>query len=96
MATAKGAIQSNLLTYVTSEYPPSFISDDNTGSFYDQARDLYEKLNQLGVKAELNIYPKNEMKLTHGYESFNNEYGQDNMKKMIAFLEKLCVKGGVR
>lgn len=88
MATAKGAIQSNLLTQVTEAYPPSFISDGNTASFYDQAKELYEKLNQLGVKTELNIYSRKKEKLRHGYESFDNWYGQDNMKKMLQFLKE--------
>lgn len=88
MAVSKGANQSNVLSRVTSDYPPTFISDANTGSFYDQARDLYTKLKPLGVMTELNIYPREEVKLKHGYESFDDSYGQDNMRKMLTFLEK--------
>ncbi len=88
MASSKGANQSNVLSHVTGDYPPVFISDANTGSFYDQAKDLFTKLRQLGVKAELNIYPREEVKLKHGYESFDDRYGQDNMQKMLSFLEE--------
>lgn len=87
MADSKGAQQANVLSHVTGDYPPTFISDANTASFYDQARDLFAKLEQLGVKTELNIYPREEVRLRHGYESFDDQYGQDNMQKMLAFLE---------
>ena len=91
MAVSQGANQANVLSHVTAHYPPTFISDANTGSFYDQARDLFTKLRQLGVKAELNIYPREKVKLKHGYESFDDRYGQDNMRKMLAFLaEAVC------
>lgn len=88
MAVSKGANQSNVLTHVTDNYPPVFISDANTGSFYDQAKDLSAKLKELGVRTELNLYPREEVKLTHGYESFDDRYGQDNMRKMLTFLKE--------
>lgn len=89
MASSNGANQANVLSHMTANYPPVFISDANTGSFYDQARDLFTKSKQLGVKAELNIYPREEAKLRHGYESFDDRYGQDNMRKMLAFLKEI-------
>ncbi len=89
MAVSKGANQANVLSHVTAKYPPTFISDANTGSFYDQAGDLYARLGQLGVVTQLNIYPREEAKLRHGYESFDDKYGHDNMQKMLDFLEKV-------
>lgn len=88
MKCAKGAQQSNLLTKVTETYPPSFLSDANTGSFYDQAEELYRKLKELGVKTEQNIYPREQVTLRHGYESFDDWYGRDNMQKMLHFLQE--------
>lgn len=88
MRTAKGAIEGNILSHVTKSYPPSFLSDANTGSFYDQARDMYAKLQDLGVTTRLNIYDRHEAKLKHGYESFDTVYGQDNMEQMLAFIKE--------
>lgn len=88
MLQSAGAQQSNILSWVTAQYPPSFISDGNNGSFYDQAKDLYKCLQTLSVQTELNIYPKSEARLGHGYESFCNKYGIDNMEKMLGFLRK--------
>lgn len=93
MASSAGAKQSNILTHITAEYPPCFLSDGNHGSFYDQARELYQELCSLSIYAELNIYPSTEVQLGHGYESFQNKYGLDNMEKMISFLKKQLVQG---
>ena len=35
----------------------SFISDGNNATFYDQAFDLHEKLNSLGVPNEIQLVP---------------------------------------
>lgn len=86
------AKQANILLSVSKNYPPSFISDGNSGSFYDQAKDLFKKLQSLYVYAELNIYPKKEAKLGHGYESFYDKYGLDNMNKMLKFLKNIMEK----
>ncbi len=88
MLQSAGAQQANILSWVTEQYPPSFISDGNSGSFYDQARDLYKKLQTISVQTELNIYPKSEVCLHHGYESFCDQYGLDNMEKMLVFLKQ--------
>ena len=93
MKTAKGAFQSNLLFHADKNYPASFISDANTGSFYDQARDFYELLKRMDIKTELNIYPKSEAKLSHGYESMDTKYGRDNMAKMLRFMKETSVGG---
>ncbi|MGN1191180.1 MAG: alpha/beta hydrolase [Dorea sp.] len=84
-------IQSDVLRNVTENFPPSFISDGNTASFPDQAMKLANKLEKLGVDHQLNLYPKEEKVLSHGFESFQDEYGKDNMKKMLAYLRKLEV-----
>lgn len=84
-------IQSDVIDNVGKDFPPSFISDGNVQTFYDQARDLAQKLESLKIVHMLNIYPRNEQKLSHGFESVNNEYGQKNMKKMLEFLQQVGV-----
>lgn len=84
-------IESNVIENVGENFPPSFISDGNTATFYDQARDFAEKLSGLHIRHELNIYPKSEKKLLHGFESTKDKYGLDNMKKMLQFLQTVEV-----
>lgn len=83
--------QSNVIKYVTKDFPPSFISDGNKQTFYDQAKDMAQKLKTLNIVHMLNLYPRSEQKLSHGFESVNNEYGQKNMKKMLEFLQRVEV-----
>ncbi|BAK46912.1 hypothetical protein CXIVA_09450 [Clostridium sp. SY8519] len=84
------AKQTNLLTHVDENYPASYISDGNTATFYSQANALHKKLDQLGVVNELNLYPRKKERLGHGYETRPSlSCAQDNMKKTIAFLNRV-------
>lgn len=82
-------ISAKVTDFVTDAFPPTFISDANTASFSDQAIELDRKLTQLDVKHVLNICPKSEKKLLHGFENKNDRFGLDNMDQMISFLKRL-------
>jgi acetyl esterase/lipase len=80
------AKQTNLLTHVDENYPASYISDGNTATFYSQAKALHQKLDQLGVVNELNLYSRKKERLGHGYETRPSlSCAQDNMKKQLPF-----------
>jgi len=82
------AKQSSVITYVAKGFPPSFISDGNSGSFFDQAKDMAEKLNELNIPYQLNTYPKEEVVLDHGrFEQYSTQYGKENMEKTIDFVK---------
>jgi acetyl esterase/lipase len=83
------AIEGNVISYVTENYPPAFITDGNSGTFMKQAQKLADRLSELGVAYELNFYDKKDAKLGHGYEStLNSEQAKDNLAKMNAFLDR--------
>lgn len=79
---------SNVTEYMTAAFPPTFISDGNTGTFCDQAFDAYLKLKELGVDTEINYYPKNVAELTHGYEGNDNRYSEIMYDRLFDFLSK--------
>ena len=81
--------QANVLSHVTENFPPAYITDANTASFPDQARDLSEKLTALGVNNELNLYTHKEGFLIHGYENSESPCAKDNMEKTLKFLAAL-------
>jgi acetyl esterase/lipase len=84
------AWQANVITYITKKFPPSFISDGNTGTFTEQAKDLSKTMENYGIRHELVIFPVDEVKLSHGYESdMSNEYAQETSKKAVSFLENI-------
>ncbi len=79
--------QTNVIDYVTEAFPPTFISDGNTGTFDEQAFDMYEKLKSLGVDTEMSWFPKEEAILTHGHEGNDTKFSRIMYENLLAFLE---------
>ncbi|CCQ17474.1 Acetyl esterase [Rhodococcus sp. AW25M09] len=78
--------QANVTDNVTADYPPSFISDGNTGTFPDQAAALSAELDRVGVANNLNLYSKNEARLDHGFMSVDSKWTDDHNRLKIEFL----------
>ena len=81
--------QSSVIAYATADFPPSFISDGNNGTFYDQASDFSKRLTELGVKNELVLYPSSEAILGHGYETADSPQAKATKQRAIRFLQEL-------
>ncbi len=81
--------QANVISHATAALPPVYLTDANAGSFSDQAEDFSQRLTQLGVKNELNLYSRKEGFLMHGYENSESECAKDNMRKTLKFLAAL-------
>ncbi|KZF03088.1 MULTISPECIES: alpha/beta hydrolase [unclassified Rhodococcus (in: high G+C Gram-positive bacteria)] len=78
--------QANVIDNVTADFPPSFISDGNTGTFPDQAAELSAALDRVGVANRLNLYSKNEARLDHSFMSVDSEWTDDYTRLKIEFL----------
>ncbi len=88
---------SNVIDNVTERFPPSFISDGNYATFYDQARALDKRLRELGVTTQLNIFPIEQAgKLVHGFEESGSEWGKKTTLLITAFLDALKLEGEER
>lgn len=83
------AQEASLITFMESSFPPSFISDANTASFYDQAEELYYAMTVLGVDADFNYYDRSMGKTSHGFEMGDSPYALDNDAKMVQFLARV-------
>lgn len=80
--------QANIISHMTENFPTAYITDGNTGTFFDQAEKLAQKLEAYGTPYEYNFYPEPE--LGHGYDGdLTNPYAQDNLSKTLVFLENL-------
>lgn len=77
---------SNVIDNVTANYPPSLISDGNSGSFFDQAFAMNARLLELGVECKLVYYPKTVATLAHGYEDLGSPYAKITQDRMIEFM----------
>jgi len=79
-----------LISKATSDFPPTFISDGNTGTFPDQARDYYHRLKELGVKTDLYIPDINKGKEGHGFMSnIGSKAAQTYVERKLDFLDSL-------
>ncbi|MFD2658243.1 alpha/beta hydrolase [Gracilibacillus thailandensis] len=83
----KDVEQSNVIKHVTKDFPPTFMSDGNTKTFNNQAKDLKAKFTTLGVKHQLNIYSKHVMELPHGFEKKRNKYAKENLNMQMDFVD---------
>ena len=77
---------SNVIDNVSANYPPSLISDGNSGSFFDQAFAMNARLIELGVECKLIYYPKTVATLAHGYEDLGSDYAKITQDRMIEFM----------
>jgi acetyl esterase/lipase len=83
----ENAIEGNVINHVAKNFPPTFITDGNSGTFTKQAKKLGERLSELGVAYTLNLYNKKDASLGHAYEStLNSAQSRDNFAEMIDFL----------
>jgi acetyl esterase/lipase len=91
VSASKDILQSlNVIPIATSNFPPTFITDGNTGTFPDQAEDYYNRLKELGVKTDLYIPDINESKEVHGYmNTINTKATRTYIERKLAFLDSL-------
>ncbi|MBD0384727.1 hypothetical protein [Paenibacillus sedimenti] len=81
--------QSNVISHMISDFPPSFITDGNDATFTDQAVDLEKRMTELDITHVFNYYDRSAAKLGHGYESsLSNEYAFKNFDKMLDFIKQ--------
>ena len=85
----------NIIAQADKNFPPSYISDGNTGTFYSMAEEFHEKLNSLHVKNQLNLYSKEKEVLLHSFETISSSpSAQDNMEKLQIFLKDILLEKG--
>lgn len=84
------AEEASIVKHVDANFPASFISDGNTGSFTTANLALVDRLKALGVTVDSQFYDKSEAELGHIFElSLDNPYAQEVYAKHLAFLEKI-------
>ena len=80
--------ESNVITHVTEQFPPSFITDGNAGTFQAQARDLEKKLTALGIENKTMIFDDPDGgKLMHGFDEGKSETAEEVILQAIAFIK---------
>lgn len=78
------AEQASTVNYVTSEFPPTFITDGNSGSFESHGRELEQKLEAVNVPVASLYYP-----LSYGVVNHEYQFKLDTVEAMECFEQTL-------
>lgn len=82
--------EADVILQASGNFPKTYLTDGNHGTFDRQADAFTKKLEELGVPFIYNTYPKEDISLGHGYDSYLEEpHAQDNLEKILAFLQDL-------
>lgn len=90
-AEGDAAKTSAIEDYVTVQFPPSFITDGNDGSFESQSRGFATKLDHIGVRTEALFFDKEEFGSVEHEFQFDIGDGADGTlcyQKTLAFLKE--------
>lgn len=89
LSKASSVDEGNVIRHLTAQFPPTYITDGNTGTFTEQAKDLDGRMESLGIPHKLNLYDRQAAKLSHGYESvLKTKYAKENFEEMVQFLNE--------
>ncbi|PGU00837.1 acetylesterase [Bacillus cereus] len=80
----------SILNHVTKEYPPTFITDGNIGSFEDQGKALASALQNNGVFVDSIFFDRNVYgELPHEFQfKMDTPAGLETFNKVLGFLNK--------
>ncbi|WP_339174530.1 alpha/beta hydrolase [Solibacillus sp. FSL R5-0691] len=85
--------EASILQHVSGNFPSTFITDGNIGSFDDQGKELADKLKNKGVEVSQIFYSTEEAKLGHEYQFMMNTLQAENtFNKLIEFLDNTSQK----
>ena len=89
-AASEEAKQASVLQNVSEDFLPTFLSDGNTGTFTDQAREMETVLQQKGVLFDSMIPEDSEGSFGHDWElKVETPLAQELFTKQLAFIENL-------
>ena len=82
------AKEASVIEYISKDFPPTFITDGNTGSFEDQGMKLVKKLKEYGVPVQDVFYSTEEAELGHEYQFImNTPQAENTFQEMVDFLK---------
>lgn len=79
--------------YITKDYPPTFLSDGNSGSFELEGKELISKLESEGVKTQSLFFDKSLGEIGHEYQfNLSSKQGMQTFTQTIQFLDEIFQK----
>ena len=84
------ANEADIIQHVTADFPPAFITDGNTLSFPEHAKELAERLSALGVSISELYFDDSPEDVPHEYQfDLRGEAGQTALEYALEFLRRL-------
>ena len=81
--------QATIASHITSDFPPTFISDGNTASFEDHGRDFADVLRKNKVPVETYFVDPGTEKTNHEYQFvMNTPAGIESFQKTLDFINR--------
>jgi acetyl esterase/lipase len=88
------AWQASTVEHVTPDYPATFLTDGNHGSFEHDARKLEKPLREDGVRVDSLYYPAEHGTIGHEYQfDFSRSQSIECYNRTIAFLNNVTSQG---
>ena len=83
------ADEADIIQHLTGGFPPAFITDGNTLSFPQHAKELAERLAEFGVSTRELYFDDSPEAVPHEYQfDLREEAGQSALKQALEFLEE--------
>src|SRR5699024_8993375 len=81
--------QASVASYVTEDFPPTYITDGNSFSFPDQGIALQDTLEEIGIPVESLFFQDTEKEITHEYQfNYDMPEARKSLEETIDFLNK--------
>ena len=81
--------EASLVEHVTSEFPPTYITDGNAYSFQEQGMALENKLTELNVPVQGLFYENDEKEISHEYQfDYSLEESKECYAQTLAFVNE--------
>lgn len=81
--------EASLAEHLTADFPPSFLTDGNTGSFADQAIRFNERLQQLDVPTVTLFFENDGKEVNHEYQFlYNTPEARECLKLTLGFVNE--------
>ena len=83
------SFQATISNHITDNFPPAFITDSNTLSFEEHAKNLAGVLKKNNVPVETYFIPINVEETAHEYQFvMNTPSAEESFKKTVSFIKK--------
>ena len=81
--------QASIKEYITTDFPPTYITDGNTFSFQDQGIAVEEKLKSFGIPVQSLFFKEIDKEIPHEYQfNYTLQEAKESLQQTIDFIDE--------